>query len=158
MNMRKSKTPSVPECDCVDTQNDANRATYWSQRRVEETRYKLAQFELDVDKDDRLLYGQCRWCWYFRSGGIAGQAFTSRRCDTCGETQTYSSTDTLKLCLGCSQKYELCRRCSGDIHERTREELQPPKQKALRQEWWADQERKNEAKYARLRKPTYEED
>lgn len=55
------------------------------------------------------------YCEDHPSVRIAGQAFTYRICDGCGETVTYSSTATDPYCVACSKKLKVCKQCGKSL-------------------------------------------
>lgn len=72
---------------------------------------KIAGYTTDPDREDRNQKGLCRLCYYIYPDRIGGSAVTTRPCFNCGENQMYGSTSTDPLCLGCSKKTKMCKRC-----------------------------------------------
>lgn len=68
----------------------------------------------DEQRERRTISGYCRWCWYRRSGSLAGQAFTAYRCARCNNEEQHSNTGVPMLCKACTDETELCRGCCGD--------------------------------------------
>jgi hypothetical protein len=113
MHQRKSKFDSVTLL----------RATSTSKYYVEDVIDRATKISTDVDKKQRLKRQLCKACYYVSR--VAGQAMTSRECACCEKEQTYSSTDTDALCLGCAKEHSLCKRCSGDLELRVRRRKWP---------------------------------
>lgn len=88
-------------------------ATTMSKARVESALRAAKKFSTDPDRKARLTAQLCLPCFY--GSRMAGQAFTNKPCDCCGEMQTYSSTDTDKLCRNCAVEHSVCRHCSANI-------------------------------------------
>lgn len=77
---------------------------------------RARRIEEDAQRGERRRAQLCKACFYFPRMG--GAAITHRRCMSCDHLETYGSTNTDKLCLGCAQEGELCKRCGGDIELR----------------------------------------
>ena len=73
----------------------------------------------DGQREKRVAARQCRGCFYLDSG-LAGQAFTKWTCGLCGKEDMHHNTNTPKLCMECSQAFDLCAMCGGDIEMRCR--------------------------------------
>ena len=109
----RSKAPRL-------TFDDMQRIT-WSNREALDTALARALAAAsDSGAKERRKEHWCRWCFYFRRGGLAGQAFTDAECGCCGVTMTFSSTAVDRICEKCASKYSLCRHCGGDIDELVR--------------------------------------
>lgn len=93
---------------------EANNNTHWKI----ESKDSIIKFSLnlvnDPDKKNRLAAQLCAYC-YYKDGGFAGQAFTTKKCEICEEPQTYSSTDTDDLCLPCAKENKLCKHCNSHL-------------------------------------------
>lgn len=92
------------------------RATDTANQRTSELRMKLADFDEDAKKSERVEQSFCKHCFYIYGTRIGGAKITSRDCGICHTPQTYSSTATDPLCLPCAKKNNLCKRCGGDIN------------------------------------------
>ena len=106
--------------------NAIQMATLYAQRHIEGTRKRLARAEIDDGRVARLAQRECVVCFYMR-GGLAGQAFTDWKCNACGVDGNYPNTAVPRFCNACSDKFEICVRCGGDIELRQRRSVQPPK-------------------------------
>lgn len=81
----------------------------------------------DPDKQERLKKAhECKSCFYFKSSRIGGAALTEWNCSVCNLEEMSGSTHCPKICRECSEKYELCCECGGDIHTRVRRKLELP--------------------------------
>lgn len=76
---------------------------------------KGSKYIADPEQDIRKEKGLCKLCYYVYNQRIGGDAITTRPCFNCGEKQTYASTSTDALCLDCSKKRKLCKRCMQQI-------------------------------------------
>ncbi len=103
--------------------------TAMSTERVKRLRKGLAHYEIDDRKASRLSAGECKTCYYLRGGVIAGQAFSQHECRRlgCDELSKSSNTDVPDFCSLCSATFGICRRCGGDIEQKERRSLKPPK-------------------------------
>ena len=88
-------------------------ATTMSKARMDSTLKLAEKYTADPDRKQRAERQLCKPCYY--GSRMAGQAFTNKPCDCCGEMQTYSSTDTDKLCRNCAVEHKVCRHCSAKI-------------------------------------------
>lgn len=84
-----------------------------AKERVTDTIERARKLEEDPDKKLRLERQMCKACYYFTH--LGGAAMTNRECAGCGKDELYASTATEALCLDCAGKFELCKRCGGDI-------------------------------------------
>ena len=76
----------------------------------------LTNYYSDFDKEERERVLLCRFCYYMRRGGIHGQGFTTRKCDSCGVYQIHATTDTNRICSDCALDEKCCKKCvSGDV-------------------------------------------
>lgn len=88
----------------------------YSMKEYGEERVKAAAaFILDATKAQRLKEHQCKPCFYFRRGGLAGQSMWTWDCRVCGEEQMHHNTATPQVCPSCCEKWKLCERCASDI-------------------------------------------
>jgi hypothetical protein len=97
------------ECEC-----DTFGMVEYGEERVRAT----AMFLLDAKKEQREKEHQCKPCFYFRRGGIAGQAMWSWNCRVCGEEQMHHNTATPQVCKACCEQWELCEKCACDTSGR----------------------------------------
>src|SRR6478609_2293239 len=102
MVAKRSKLAHDP-LDRRHWQEDVNRRTRWNIRHIADMRQRLAEWECDARAEARQTDGYCRSCYYVKSGGIAGQAFTKNRCRMCFEVQVYATTAQDKVCGACSK-------------------------------------------------------
>lgn len=70
----------------------------------------VANYQADAKKDVRLSVQECKACFYFRRGGIAGQAFTTYNCELCGVEKQYHNT---AVPHNCGEHEGICVRCTG---------------------------------------------
>ncbi len=103
--MNKTARPMTPQ--------SMKSATWMSSRRVEDLLKLAKKLQRDPQREQRLAEQKCKACFYFV--GLAGAAFTSQPCMSCGEVQRYSSTNTSAMCVPCAQRGSLCRHCGGDL-------------------------------------------
>lgn len=101
------------------------RATTFARSWRDDALKKAGKLELDTEAPERIKQQLCQTCYYLKKGGIAGQAITMQPCGVCNENQTYSSTATDVLCMGCARVYELCKKCGADIHLKNRRDGLP---------------------------------
>ncbi len=96
--------------------------------RAKRYRRALACWELDNLKDSRLKNEKCKSCFYF-DFSVSGQAFSERACRNanCVEVSLGHNTNVPEYCTACSKKYGICRDCGGDIQQRERRSLKPPR-------------------------------
>lgn len=114
------KRQPLPPLDLERVQSASFRARQSTERSL----HKALSFHADAEREERLKAHQCPWCWYFRRGGIAGQAFTEWTCSGCGAETMHHNTATPRLCVACAEKYGLCVECEGDIEMRPRKKLE----------------------------------
>ncbi len=96
------------------------QATYYSKIHFDEMMVKAENAKADKLKTQRLKAGECAFCFYFRDSRFGGAAITTSNCRGCGEQMTFSNTNTDDFCKKCSEKYELCVRCGGDLNLRAK--------------------------------------
>lgn len=97
-------------------------ATSNAARYIEIYREKVAIFDADEKKVERLEKQQCKVCFYM-AGRLGGAAMTKARCGLCDNVKMFSSTCVDILCIECAKKNNLCVHCGGDIdmkHRRNR--------------------------------------
>jgi hypothetical protein len=90
-------------------------ATHYARQYLNEWIINAEHAYTDKQRTERAAAQCCRWCFYGRRSRLAGQAFTTRPCDSCAEDQTFSSTATDPLCMPCAQRLGLCVRCCADV-------------------------------------------
>ena len=151
MSLRKSDSDKTP-LECTDAQNNTNRVSEYARADIVALRKRLAALEIDSRREVRLRYCECPRCHYLRTGGTAGQAFTYRDCDECGESQSFATTATKKICTRCASRLHLCRECGGDLEMEQRDELVQPRGKPERAAWWAAQQQAAVARAERIHK------
>lgn len=102
--------------------------TMMSLERIKRMHKSLAHYELDDRKTARLAAEECKTCYYVRFA-VAGQSFSRQECKTlgCNNLSEHMNTDVPDFCPACSKKYGICRRCGGDIEQKERRSLNPPK-------------------------------
>lgn len=152
MSRRKKPDPdATPPLPDIDLQNDVNNRSRWARELAKNTRARLARFEVDSQGSERRLAMECRACFYLRSGGLAGQAFTRQACEVCATVVTYPTTATSRLCGDCAHLYELCRACGGAFDMEPVSALAPPRKRAEQSAWWEDQKYLAEVRRSRWR-------
>lgn len=108
-----------------------NRSAEWDTNRMkdygEDAVRDALRWSTDAEKQKRKKEGECRTCFYLRSGRIGGAAITSYPCGLCGEICNSGSTNCNKLCRACGDKYQLCTYCGSDIDLRVRRKFDLPK-------------------------------
>lgn len=97
------------------TLDDVRNASYFNRRHLTEWIAQAERAFADLDRAKRMERHECRWCFYAKSSRIAGQAITTKPCDSCGEPQTYSSTATDRVCRPCAERLGICVLCAADI-------------------------------------------
>lgn len=94
-------------------------------RVTSSNRHHLAHMQrvlTDPDKAARLAQQVCQACAY--QGRIGGAACSFRECAFCTKTLSSGNTCVDVLCIPCAQERDLCVRCGGDIHLKTRRKLE----------------------------------
>ena len=61
---------------------------------------------------------ECIKCLMENKGAVCGQGFTEYTCEKCGEKSWHHNTNVPKYCSNCSEKYNICERCGGNLDER----------------------------------------
>jgi hypothetical protein len=92
----------------------ANENTHWKIQSKDAVIKFSLNLTNDPEKTKRLESQLCVYCFY-KEGGFAGQAFSTKKCEICEDPQTYSSTDTDDLCLACAKEHKLCKHCNSHI-------------------------------------------
>jgi hypothetical protein len=92
--------------------------TYWNAKHGEEQVANACAYVIDARMESRQRDQECKYCFYFRRGGMAGQAFTEWNCAVCGGEQMHPNTACPKVCKDCSKKLELCTQCGADLEGR----------------------------------------
>jgi hypothetical protein len=91
---------------------------------IESTVRHVREYEGDVHRERRLKARECPWCFYFRRGMLAGQAFTSWACSFCLKEDVHANTAHPYLCTDCSDKLGLCVTCGADLDLKQRRTLE----------------------------------
>ena len=99
-----------------------------SKQRVDHTLKLAESIRSDSESQSRLEACLCKACHYFSQ--IGGAAVTNRECAGCGKDETYGSTATDALCLGCATAHSLCKRCGGDLRMRANRKTWPDQKKS----------------------------
>ncbi len=92
-----------------------NLMTGVNKREVEHLCSAVDEYRSGKREDERRGKRLCPNCFYFNTSRIGGCAMTNKDCEKCGDTETYSSTCTDKLCAKCSDELCLCKHCGVDI-------------------------------------------
>lgn len=105
-----------------------------SSRRAASVSRELARAAIlagDGKLDEREAARQCRGCFYERRR-IVGRAVTSWTCQLCGAPGEHSNTGVPRVCASCSDGYDLCTQCGGDMdmQHRTKREARRTKRRA----------------------------
>ena len=98
--------------------------TAMNREHIESTVRHVRDYEGDVHRERRLAARLCPWCFYFRRGLLAGQAFTHWNCSACDKADCHSNTNHPYLCNDCSDKLGLCVTCGADIELKSRRTLE----------------------------------
>jgi hypothetical protein len=102
------------------TPSQIDDKTWYTLQRVKvlEEKLKNIKEETEEQKKQRLAQEprECRICFYLDRGRIAGMAFSDYECRICGAQARHANTAVPRVCVICSVKYEICRRCTGDIN------------------------------------------
>lgn len=93
---------------------DINFETTMRKNWVNDTIAMADSYKKDSNRKQRLDENLCIYC-YTNSGGMSGQAFTDRDCNSCGITMSFSDTNTDELCPTCAKDNKLCKHCGSDI-------------------------------------------
>ena len=97
-----------------DIKEKISHATYLKMGHKKQILERAEAISKDMEKDQRRKDQLCKICFY-TSGIIAGQAFTDKDCESCGKTQTFSSTYTDKLCKQCAESNNCCKHCMSKM-------------------------------------------
>ena len=100
-------------------------ATGSAKRRSDDVLEMSKNFKEDKDKKARIENCLCKNCFYINNARIGGAAMTDRECGICSLLMHFASTCTDDLCLTCSKRNGLCRRCGGDIDMKIRRKKYP---------------------------------
>ena len=83
---------------------------------IEEVSAKLIGYYSDPEKKKRLNEDVlCKFCYYYGTGRIGGQVFTTVPCAECEEDMTFPSTCTDVLCKECAKEIGNCKRCGQKL-------------------------------------------
>lgn len=104
----RAKALTVAELEHVNAAS-ASRA-----QRVSDVIEKALRVSADIERPARLAARQCKGCFY-QGATLATQAFTDWVCKLCPRTGQESTGDVPYLCQSCSESFDLCRKCGGDI-------------------------------------------
>lgn len=97
------------------TLDDVRNVSHYNRRSLSEWIANAERAFADLDRDKRLQRHECRWCFYAMSRRLAGQATTTKPCDSCGEIEHYSTTATDRVCRPCGERLGICVLCAADI-------------------------------------------
>jgi len=100
-----------PKFDASTTERQSTRNSL----RLDCIRNNLKRFDEDPDKEIRLETAECKFCFYIKSGVCAGDAMTTKPCDSCGKDVIYPSTYTGAICEECGKKHGACIQCGGKM-------------------------------------------
>lgn len=101
---------------------DSMAIEYRTTRHVEEIkrlRERLATFDADAEKTERIEQVLCKCCYYSTSQ-IGGQSMSSRQCASCDLIINAPHTCVDVLCVDCAERRGLCKRCGADINLKNR--------------------------------------
>lgn len=101
--------------DKVSIEARTNAAKQRVEYIVETGKKMIADSDKVLRRDSQL----CHSCFYIRSR-MGGSTVTHRECGVCQEVQTYGSTATDAMCMGCAKHNSLCKQCGGDIDMKLR--------------------------------------
>ena len=102
--------------DAVSISRATEMANYIAKESIRHT----TEYMADSQKEKRLQDGECKTCFYFRSGRIGGAAMTTSNCEVCNKEMSFGNTNVDRICPSCSKEHSLCVRCGGDILMRVR--------------------------------------
>lgn len=97
------------------TIEDVRNTTHFNRQHLKEWIANAERAFADLDRAKRVARHECRWCFYARGSRIAGQAITTKPCDSCGEIETYPTTGTNRVCRPCGERLGICVLCAADI-------------------------------------------
>ncbi len=98
-----------------------NEISSFKSKKVNKALSKALELATDSSKKDRIAGRKCACCYYtIGYSRIAGAAFTEWNCEICGKLSIYSNTAIPKCCDECSDNYDLCVECGGDINMKNR--------------------------------------
>jgi len=92
-------------------------ATAVNSRRIKRMKIMLDTFKEDPDKDRRIADCLCKYCYYI-ADLIGGSTPVKVECGICGKLMEFKNIVINVICEDCAKKYELCKRCGGDIEMR----------------------------------------
>ena len=117
--MLRVKALSVAELDRIN-QVTADRAL-----RVQDVLARAAILAADHERTKRLEARQCRCCYYVRKlTAIVGHGFTKWKCTLCPAEGQHHNTGTPRVCDECSDGFQLCVMCGGDIEMRRKSKFE----------------------------------
>jgi hypothetical protein len=94
---------------------DVQTTTHFNRKHLKWWIEQAERAFADLDRAKRLERHECRWCFYARESRIAGQATTTKPCDSCGNIETYPTTNTDRVCRPCGERLGICVLCAADI-------------------------------------------
>ena len=102
------------------TEEDVSRQTDYAKYYSDEHIKNSMEFLTDSNKKKRLELGKCKFCFYLHGSGFSGQAISKWNCKVCNDPHVHENTSVPKICYACSDIYELCTVCGGDVEMRMR--------------------------------------
>lgn len=98
-----------------EIKQDSKNRTYLNSRYISKMRNKLKIY--DEDREKLLRQGEhlCKFCYYIDTDRIAGQAFWTNNCHSCGKEMTFPTTDTNDFCESCANKLDVCKHCGQEL-------------------------------------------
>lgn len=75
----------------------------------------------DPEREQRLKSQNCVCCYYISV--MAGQGFTSSKCNNCNVEMMFSTTSTDRLCESCAKEFKVCKHCGADLNLKQRNKL-----------------------------------
>lgn len=98
------------------TKQDIDFFTAFSKNIADEHMKKTRAFLADSERNKRLNEAfECPTCFYIMNDLVAGQSFVNWNCRKCSTQQTWGNTNHPKLCNDCAKRFQLCRRCGGNV-------------------------------------------
>lgn len=95
------------------TKERIERQSKYSDSYCEDIKKRIAAYEKDDKKEQRLSLRECKS--YFYLNGIAGQAFTEYSCLNCNKKDMHPNTNVPKYCRNCSVEHQVCVRCAAKL-------------------------------------------
>lgn len=110
-----------PRTKCLSVA-ELERVNYASASLASLVTHRLAQAAVlagDGNRERRLAERKCSGCFYVRTK-MAGQAFTRWKCNLCSAEANHPNTAVPIVCAECSDTFDLCVSCGGDIEMKHR--------------------------------------